>query len=179
MEEPATEAPAENPDPDGRTSTRDVTYRSTPEGLRIEVEGVEFMPKAQPVKVKGGWGVKITLEATAGDEPRYLLNPKNGPLAFAGVVKRKGEEENFGDKRDGDGNAELGPGQTESFTSNWPAKGQGAQPLWWGNELTLDVGLWGLGRTQDARRPIKKFFTLKMVAGNKPQPVIQPPASVQ
>jgi hypothetical protein len=147
--------------------------------LRIEVEGVEFMPKAQPVKVKGGWGVKITLEATAGDEPRYLLNPKNGPLAFAGVVKRKGEEENFGDKRDGDGNAELGPGQTESFTSNWPAKGQGAQPLWWGNELTLDVGLWGLGRTQDARRPIKKFFTLKMVAGNKPQPVIQPPASVQ
>jgi hypothetical protein len=45
--------------------------------------------------------------------------------------------------------------------------------------LTLDVGLWGLGRSADARRPVRKFFMLKMVAGNKPQPVIQPPASVQ
>lgn len=176
--EPAADAPAGDADPEGRTTTRDVTYRSTPEGLKIEVEGVEFMPKATPVKMQGGWGVKIALEATSQDDVRHLLNPKNGPLAFAGKVTRKGKAEKFGDKRDGDDDAELGPGQTQTFTSTWPVKGQG-QPLWWGNELQLDVGLWGLGRTADARRPIKKFFTLKMVAGNKPQPVIQPPASVE
>jgi hypothetical protein len=166
-------APAENPN-----EPRDVTYKMTPEGLEIEVDGVMFQPKAQPVKVKGGaWGVKVTMTAEGvGDAPRYLLKPKNGVLAFAGSVKRKGSEEKFGDKRDGEESVELAPGATLSFDTTWPKEGTG---LWWGDELTIEAGVWGLGKSADALRPVKQFFTLKMVAGNKPQPVMQPPASAQ
>lgn len=166
-------APAEDPN-----ETRDVTYKMTPDGLEIEVDGVMFMPKAQPVKVKGGaWGVKVTMTAEGvGDGPRYLLKPKNGVLAFAGSVKRKGSEEKFGDKRDGEETVELAPGAKLSFDTTWPKEGPG---LWWGEELTIEAGVWGLGKTAEGLRPVKQFFTLKMVAGNKPQPVMQPPASAQ
>jgi len=170
-EEPA--APADNPN-----ETRDVTYKMTPDGLEIEVEGVLFQPKAQPVKGKGGaWGVKVTMTAEGvGDGPRYLLKPKNGVLAFAGSIKRKGAEEKFGDKRDGEESVELASGAKLSFETTWPKEGAA---LWWGDELTIEAGLWGLGKSADALRPVKQFFTLKMVAGNKPQPVLQPPASAQ
>ena len=166
-------APAENPN-----ETRDVTYKMTPGGLEIEVDGVMFAPKAEPVKVKGGaWGVKITMTAEGtGDGPRYILKPKNGVLAFAGSVKRKAGEEKFGDKRDGEESVELAPGATLSFETTWPKEGTA---LWWGDELSIEAGLWGLGKSADALRPVKQFFTLKMVAGNKPQPVMQPPASAQ
>ncbi|HEY6724974.1 MAG TPA: hypothetical protein VI197_13145 [Polyangiaceae bacterium] len=171
--EEASAAPAGNPN-----ETRDVTYKMTPDGLEIEVDGVMFQPKAQPVKVKGGaWGVKVTMTAEGvGDGPRYLLKPKNGVLAFAGSVKRKGAEEKFGDKRDGEESVELAPGAKLSFDTTWPKEGSA---LWWGDELTIEAGLWGLGKSADALRPVKQFFTLKMVAGNKPQPVMQPPASAQ
>lgn len=167
-------APADNPN-----ETRDVTYKMTPGGLEIEVDGVMFLPKAEPVKVKGGaWGVKLTMTAEGvGDGPRYILKPKNGVLAFAGSVKRKGAaEEKFGDKRDGEETVELAPGAKLSFETTWPKEGT---PLWYGNELMLEAGLWGLGKSADTLRPVRKFFTLRMVAGNKPQPVLQPPESAQ
>jgi len=172
-EEEAAAAPADNPN-----ETRDVTYKMTPGGLEIEVDGVMFQPKAEPVKVKGGaWGVKVTMTAEGvGDGPRYILKPKNGALAFAGSVKRKGGEEKFGDKRDGEETVELAPGATLSFETTWPKEGTG---LWWGEELSIEAGLWGLGKSADGLRPVKQFFTLKMVAGNKPQPVMQPPQSAQ
>lgn len=170
--EPAA-APADNPN-----ETRDVTYKMTPEGLQIEVDGVMFQPKAEPVKLKGGaWGVKVTMTAEGvGDGPRYLLKPKNGVLAFAGSVKRKGAQEKFGDKRDGEESVELAPGAKLTFDTTWPKEGTA---LWWGDELTIEAGLWGLGKSANALRPVRQFFTLKMVAGNKPQPVMQPPASAQ
>ena len=166
-------APADNPN-----ETRDVTYKMTPGGLEIEVDGVMFQPKAEPVKVKGGaWGVKLTMTAEGvGDGPRYILKPKNGVLAFAGSVKRKGAEEKFGDKRDGEETVELAPGAKLSFETTWPKEGT---PLWYGNELMLEAGLWGLGKSADTLRPVRQFFTLRMVAGNKPQPVLQPPQSAQ
>ena len=170
----ASAAPADNPN-----ETRDVTYRMTPGGLEIEVDGVMFQPKAEPVKVKGGaWGVKLTMTAEGvGDGPRYILKPKNGVLAFAGTVKRKGAaEEKFGDKRDGEETVELAPGAKLSFETTWPKEGT---PLWYGNELMLEAGLWGLGKSASTLRPVRQFFTLRMVAGNKPQPVLQPPQSAQ
>lgn len=171
----ATEAasPADNPN-----EVRDVTYKMTPSGLEIEVDGVMFQPKAEPVKLKGGaWGVKVSMTAEGvGDGPRYILKPKNGALAFAGAVKRKGAEEKFVDKRDGEETVEVAPGATLSFETTWPKEGTA---LWYGDELTIEAGLWGLGKSADALRPVKQFFTLKMVAGNKPQPVMQPPASAQ
>jgi len=169
----AAAAPAENPN-----ETRDVTYKMTPGGLEIEVDGVMFLPKAEPVKGKGGaWGVKVTMTAeSVGDGPRFILKPKNGVLAFAGSVKRKGAEEKFGDKRDGEEVVELAPGAKLSFETTWPKEGNA---LWFNDELTIEAGLWGLGKSADGLRPVRQFFTLKMVAGNKPQPVMQPPASAQ
>src|SRR5690606_16477911 len=127
----------------------------------------------------GAWGVRVKLEAAGvGDSTRHLLKPKGGPLAFAGSVTRKGKAERFGDKRDGEEVVELTPGSTLSFESTWP-KDKTQTALWWGNELSLEAGLWGLGKTADALRPVRQFFTLRMVAGNKPQPVIQPPKSAE
>lgn len=168
-----TAAAAENPN-----ETRDVVYKMVQGGLEVEVDGVLFRPKAEPVKVKGGaWGVKITMTAEGtGDSTRYLLKPKNGVLAFAGSIKRKGKLETFNDHRDGDETVELTPGASVSFESTWPKTGNA---LWWGDDLTLEAGLWGLGKTADMLRPVKQFFSLRMVAGNKPQPIIQPPKSAE
>ncbi len=175
MTETAELEPAEDPN-----EIRDVVYKMTPEGLEIEVDGVKFLPKAQPVKVAGGaWGVKITMEAEGvGDTTRYLLTPKGGVLAFAGSVKRKGQVEEFGDKRDGRERVAIAPGEKKSFESTWP-KDKSQNALWWGNELSMEAGLWGLGKTEDTLRPVRQFFTLRMIAGNKPQPVLQPPKSAQ
>ncbi len=153
------------------TAPRDVSYRVTPDGLVVEVDGVELRPLAKAIKSKGGWGVEVTVEATSR-EPRFLTDPENGPLAFAGKVVRKGEERPFGDEREGSNTRSLEPGAKEKFSRTYPGKGQ--QPIWWGETLELDVGLWGLG-SETERRPLKKFFKLKMVAGNDAKPVISPP----
>ena len=176
----ASDAASEAPPPDDKNETRDVVYKMVPGGLEIEVDGVKFTPKASPVKVAGGaWGVKITMDAeSVGDAPRHLLKPKGGVLAFAGTVKRKGKEEKFGDRREGDESVELAAGASMSFESTWPKPGA-KNALWYGNELLLDVGLWGFGKSADALRPVRQFFTLRMVAGNKPQPIIQPPKSAE
>src|SRR5262245_53024530 len=40
---------------------RDIRYVQTPEGLRVEILGVKFMPKAETVKTPSGIGVKLTI----------------------------------------------------------------------------------------------------------------------
>src|SRR5689334_19687002 len=146
-EEAVTEPPAaaEESAPPARdpNATRDVRYVVMPEGLKIEVDGVRFMAKAEPVRTPAGFNVRVTISATASDN-RSLLAPKNGPLAFAGGVKRagKGEVEQFGDERQGEGDEPLGAGTTVKLTREWPPKG--VRPLGNGDTLELDVGLWGL-----------------------------------
>jgi hypothetical protein len=167
----------EEPAPD-QNAARDVTYKMTPDGLIVEMEDLEFAPKAKAVKIKGGWGVEITLQVKGmGTEARYLLSAGGAPLAFAGKLKRKGKEEKFGDQRGEAQDVVIEPGDIKTFKRTWPAKGK--PPLWWEDELFLDVGLWGVGRTVETRRALRQFFSLRMVAGNKAQPVIQPPQSVQ
>jgi hypothetical protein len=148
-----------------------VSYRVTPEGLVIEVDGVELRPRAKTTKVKGGFGVEVTLDVTA-NKLRYLSNPENGPLAFAGNVIRKGQATHFGDERKGTDAVNIEPGVKKTFTRTYPGKDQ--QPLWWGEDLELEAGLWGLGNDGE-RRPIKKLFKLKMHAGPDAKPVISPP----
>ncbi len=156
----------------GKTAPRNVKYRVTPEGLVIETDGVVLRPKAEAVKIKGGWGVAVTLEVEA-EERRVLVNPKNGPMAFAGSVKgKKGEPKKFGDGREGKDMIVLDAGEKKTFTRTFPSKGQA--PIWWGQTLELEVGLWGLGDDKH-HRPLRKLFSLKMVAGNKAVPVISPP----
>lgn len=165
------------PEPDPN-APRDVTYKMAPDGLIVEFDDLEFLPKAKAVKVKGGWGVEITVQVKGmGTQARYLLNSDGAPLAFAGKIKRKDKEDKFGDQRGESEDVVIEPGDVKTYRRTWPDKGR--PPLWWENELFLDVGLWGVGHSVETRRALKEFFSLRMVAGNKPQPVIQPPKSVR
>ena len=156
---------------------RDIRYIKTPEGLRVEILGVKFVPKAETVKTPSGIGVKLTLEATTG-EARSLLAPEHGPLAFAGAIKRKGksETESFGDERKGEGEVVLDPAKPTKIVREWPGKKGGG--LGNGDVLELDVGLWGLGTTAADRRPVKQFLRIKVVVEQwKGRAKIEPPPS--
>ena len=166
--------PAANPD-----EQRTVRYVQTPEGLRVEILGVKFVPKAEAVKTPAGIGLKLTLEATTS-EARSLLAPEHGPLAFAGAIKRKGksEPEAFGDARKGEGEVLLTPDKPTKLVREWPGpKGGG---LGNGDVLELDVGLWGLGANAAERRPVKQFLRVKVVVENwKGRARVEPPPSVK
>ncbi len=159
---------------DSQQPEREILYRVTPQGLHVEIEGADFVPTAEAVRVGGGWGLVLSAEATA-DAPLVLYSPKEGPLAFGGKVQRKsGRIESFGDTREGGKNLSLGPDSPQSFSKKWPIAG--VSPLAVGEELELHVGLWGLGTSSEDRRPVRKFVTVKMRAGpNGAQPIIEPP----
>jgi hypothetical protein len=164
------------PNPDAQ---RDIRFIQTPEGLRVEILGVKFVPKAEPVKTPAGVGVKLSIEATTS-EGRSLLAPQHGPLAFAGEIKRKGkaEPEAFGDERKGDGELLLDPAKPTKLVREWPGpKGGG---LGNGDVLELDVGLWGLGATAAERRPVRQFLRVKVVVENwKGRAKIEAPPSMK
>lgn len=158
---------------------RTVKYIMTTAGLEIEVEGVRFTPKATPIKVGAGWGVRIVVDAKVIDDTAHsLLDPKNGPLAFAGSVDRGGEVLRIGDKREGEGEKLIGPGEKVKLERDWPGK-TGDKPVTAGQSVALEVGLWGLGPDADQRRAVRDFFQVKLRVGDKgkPQPVISPPPS--
>jgi hypothetical protein len=156
----------------GGKDEREVVYRVSQDGLKIQINGAEFIPKAEAVKVAGRWGVKLTIEATAEGE-RLLLAPRKGPLAFGGVVDR-GSPSKFGDKREGGGDMKIIPGQSLTFSRTWPDGDQkGLAP---GEKLELHVGLWGYGVDEANRRPVNRLLVIKMVADQAgAQPLIQPP----
>lgn len=153
--------------------TREVVYRVSPEGMKITIDGAEFTPRAEAVKVRGGWGVRLTVAATA-TEKRVLFSPSRGPMAFGGIVTRKGEDEKFGDKREGGAEVELTPEDSISFSRTWP--GPDEKPLQPGDQLELHVMLWGYGPDSESRRPVAKFLLVKMAADKQgASPLIQPP----
>jgi len=171
----ASEAPVKERDPN---AVRDVRFVALPDGLKIEVDSVRFMAKAETVRTPNGFNVRVTFSATAS-ENRSLSSPKNGPLAFAGVVKRAGkaEPESFGDERSGDGDEPLGEGTTVKISREWPPKG--VRPLGNGDSLELDVGLWGLGTGPSDRRAVKQFARVKAsVAGWKGKASVVPPPAL-
>lgn len=181
---PSSDAPADaqkpaaksEPDPN---APRDVTYVVVPEGLKITVAGVKFIANAVAEQTGGGWGAKISIEASSDDGKAHsLTKPKAGPLAFAGSVMRKGksEPEHFGDERAGDGDEAINADKPTKFSRTWPIKGVRALAI--GDALDLQVALWGLGDTAGARRPVKQFFHVHMqVDKGKPKAIVEPPAS--
>jgi hypothetical protein len=168
--------PAKDPN-----AQREVKYTVTPEGLKIEVAGVRFMASAEAKQIAQGWGTKVTLKAEATDGKAHtFLNPKNGPIAFAAAVFKKGstEAERVPDSREGEGEMKLSPNAPNSFSREFPAKG--GRVLAMGETLDLEVGLWGLGETADDRRPVKQFFHVKMkVDKGKPKAVAEPPSTAK
>jgi hypothetical protein len=194
--EPATqelpETPAEQPPPESTADAtaesgdsprnpdkiRDIRYTAMPDALKIEVDGVRFLAKAEPVRTPNGFHVRVTVSATAS-EGRSLLSPKNGPLAFAGTVKRAGksEAEPFGDERHGDGEEPLGQGTTVKLSRDFPPKG--VRPLGNGDVLELDVGLWGLGTGPSDRRAVKQLARVKASVANwKGRASVSPPPAL-
>lgn len=153
--------------------TREVVYRVSPEGMKITINGAEFTPRAEAVKVGGGWGVRLTVAATT-TEKRVLFSPSRGPMAFGGIVTRRGEDEKFGDKREGGSEVELTPEDSVTFSRTWP--GPNEKPLQPGDQLELHVMLWGFGPDSETRRPVAKFLLVKMAADKQGAvPLIQPP----
>jgi hypothetical protein len=170
---PEASPPAEDPN-----APRDIKYVVTPEGLKIEVAGVRFLAKAEAKPIAQGWGARITVKAEATDGKEHvLLNPKNGPLAFAAAVERRGSEaERIPDAREGEGELTLRHGSPLTFSRDLPPKG--GRVLGIGDTLDVQVALWGLGETREDRRPVKQFFHVKMaVDKRKPRPLVTPPLS--
>ena len=162
---------------DVEVQEREVSYLVRPEGLQIDVEGARFLPKAKAVRVKGGWGVAIDVRASAEDDRTHsLLRGNDGALAFAGTVVRRGKEAEFGDERSTGEEQLLFPGSSLTLSRKWPGTLDLA-PLARGDELRLEVGLWGLGRDAKSRRPVKKFFLVRVSVGQKrPSVLLTPPS---
>jgi len=179
--EPASDEPVAPPaaakakDPD---APREVKYVVTPEGLKVEVAGVRFLVSAEAKQIAQGWGAKISVKAEATDGKQHvLLSPKNGPIAFAAAVFKKGstEAERIPDSRDGEGEVRVGA-SSSTFTREFPNKG--GRVLAIGETLDMEVALWGLGESAEDRRPVKQFFHVKMkVDKGKPRAIVEPPAT--
>lgn len=177
-DEPApTAAPPPAKDPNAQ---REVKYVVTPEGLKVEVAGVRFLVSAEAKQIAQGWGAKISVKAEATDgKPHVLLNPKNGPIAFAAAVFKKGstEAERIADSREGEGELTIGASPT-SFSREFPNKG--GRVLAIGETLDMEVALWGLGESKEDRRPVKQFVHVKMkVDKGKPKAIVEPPATAK
>jgi hypothetical protein len=157
------------------TEGREIKYIVTPEGLEVEVAGVRFHTGVKPVQMGGGWGVRVSATAKSKDGRTHSLSsPKRGPIALAGNIKRRGQTERFSDQREGDDEQTIEATTPLEISREWPAKGE--KPLRDGDELDLEVGLWGLGDDAASRRPVRDFFRVRMVVGKKkPQPVVMPP----
>lgn len=153
---------------------REVLYRVSPNGLKVQIEGSEFIPTAKAIKIDGRWGVQLSVTAST-DAERALLSPSGGPLAFGGQVNR-GKVEKFGDKREGSEIMTLDTDGPVTFTRTWPAEGEkGLAP---GESLELQVGLWGLGPDAETMAPVRRFIVVKMTADTKgAEATIQPPAN--
>jgi len=180
-EEPAPSADSAPPTPKAKDpdASRDVKYVVTPEGLKVEVAGVRFLTSAAAKQIARGWGAKISVKAESIDGKEHvLLNPKNGPIAFAAAVFKKGstEAERIPDAREGDGELKIGPGSSVSFAREFPNRG--GRVLAIGETLDMEVALWGLGSSAEDRRPVKQFVHVKMkVEKGTPKALIEPPAS--
>lgn len=149
----------------------DVTYRVRQDGLKVEVLDAEFRPQARAVRVRGGWGIELRVDATT-TEDLSLLAGEQGPLAIAARVLRPSEQK-LVDERVGGQELLLTPERAQTFTRVWP--GPGIDPLMAGQEVELRVGLWGLGPSATSRKPLKRFFIVKMVTTSRGgTPVVHP-----
>lgn len=127
------------------------------------MDGVVFNLSADAKKRGAGWGVELKVKAQSDTATRYLMSPEHGPLAFAAKVTAADKTLlEVGDAREGSGEQTVAPGEPITFSRAWPP--EGTKPLAAGQELVLQVGLWGLGRTSGNTKVVKQFALLKLVA---------------
>lgn len=167
---------AKGADLDSEPRGREIVYRVTPKGLVIEIDGFHLRPQAKPFKEKNGaYGVELVVTAESFDGRQYWLSkPKAGPFSIAGKIESKSSPAlRFADRREGEGEELIHSGEPRTLRQRWPGRGQ--PKLWWGQTLTLEVGLWGVRADSGRERPVRRLFLVKMVAGNPPQAVVSPP----
>jgi hypothetical protein len=172
----STDGEAATKKPAGAKSDREIVYRVTPKGLVIELDGLHLRPEAKPFKDKNGaYGIELVVTAESFDDRQYWVKkPGEGPLSIAGKVEAKdGKSTRFADERKGDGEELVTAGNPRRFRQRWPGRGQ--PKLWWGQSVTLEIGLWGMRAESERERPVRRLFVVKMVGGNHPQAVITPP----
>jgi hypothetical protein len=171
---PAVPTITQRPDP----KPRNITYTVTPDGLTVDIEGARFKPQARATKLPGGaYGIEIEVAAEARDERNHTLSsPALGPLSIAVHIrdKRGLEVAKYGDRREGDGQQLLLPGDPLVLKRSWPS-GEVKGPLWWGQSVRIDVGLWSLGTDAEPGRPVRKLFVVDMVADGKAHAVVNAP----
>ncbi|HYO96727.1 MAG TPA: hypothetical protein VER33_19580 [Polyangiaceae bacterium] len=180
--EPAPTSPpaeASSSSHEGALAPRSVKYIVSPDGLRVEVEGVSFTPRAEAVKVGAGYAIKVSVQARAKDGASHsLLAPKTAELAFAGqVVRGSADPERFTDRREGDRELLLEGTKPVLLARTWPQHAE-AKPLMPGDELKLLVGLWGLGSDAANRRPLTRFCSVSFsfdAKKGKPKVVVSAP----
>lgn len=158
-------APTSEPAASDDGKGHNIVYRVKPDSLHIEVIGGDFVPRVQAVKVRSGWGVEVKVDATT-TEDLSLLAGTQGPLAFAVKVKRPAEQK-FTDERGSNRDLLVTPEKPFQFTRVWPGVGTDIAPLQAGQELEMQVGLWGLGDSVATRKPVRRFFQVKMKIDKK------------
>ncbi len=159
-------------------TARNKLYKMVPGGLDVTIDGVMFHVSTKAKRQGAGWGVVVKVKAESeGDATRYLMSPKAGPLAFATKVTQSEKLlTEIGDERDGEGEKTVAPDEPLEFERSWPPKG--TKPLSGGQELELQVGLWGLGREPGKTRAVKGFVVVKVVAprGRPAKAYVNPPS---
>lgn len=169
---PSAENPAKSAAPSPRQERtsdvedrlRPIKYVPTATGLEIHLDGVKFVASASAIKVGAGWGVSVKIRVSGEQGKSYkLLTPKRGPLAFAGWVERRGQKTQLADKREGDQTTIIKE-QPIEFSREWPGDSK-QPPLGQGDQLTLDIELWGVsGNTYDKPLPAKPLFVVRASA---------------
>lgn len=157
--EPEKPAPESEPAPGTPGAERTVKYVVRSDGLRVLTEGLAFTPKARAIRVGSGWGLEISVEVRAEDEALHsLLAPEASEIALAGEIHRavNDELEEFSDRRESDRDLEVARAKPIRLMRTWPSKG-GPRPLAVGDELGLEMGIWGLGTDKASRRPLNRL----------------------
>jgi hypothetical protein len=151
----------------------DVRFIVGNSGLRAEVEGIRLVPTAQAVKVGKGWAVEIAVEVSSLDGAEHvLLAPDASPFAIAGKATRGGQVEVLKDARKGQEERTVGARGSVVLTRRWPADGS---YLAQGDQVELEVGLWGLGQGSK-RRPLRRLCAVELTVNEgSPAAVVSPP----
>lgn len=136
----------------------EVVYRVKPDGLTIEIAHATFIPSVKTKRVKGGYLVEIEVDAKT-TEDLVITETEAGPLALAGKI-RGVEETKFGDKKQNPTDQAFTPERSRVWKRSWPNADQ--TPLTPGESAEIQVGLWGLGDTASSKRPVRKFFVVKV-----------------
>ena len=174
---PITE-PVEPEAPADEDAPRELLYRVQPDGLLINYDGLKMRPRAQAERLSnGGYGITLTVTLEPSDETdKELLLSDGSPLSvYAKIYDKAGRQK--GSLPDVMGAAETqsvcAECDAQPWEATWPAAG--TTPLWWGERVVLEVGLWGIGDDSKDRRPMKRLFVVEYKAGGRTDPIVRPP----